>query len=511
MAYNLPPPWDPGYALPDNVRDEGLQRHAFVTKQMPRGTYDDVVVGTGGYVVPQYVLDERTGRGTFTTKWMPRGTYNGPKVPYWLNQRPTSVQRHVAKGVRQVTFSGDERYEQAGFDMAQRIMAQVASLPPSSRKSAMRRILDRIDPTLWDRVAAQARQYVAQGMSASQALLRGLAAGLASSSAPSSAALGADMPFIQAAPRTATAPSSSSAVCQNPLPGFTWDATMNAWRRPKVGETPQPYPGTLTGPACTPVARTGAGTVVVTDTKTGATTGGVIKPRAPMPTKFLAVGPDTFMVPVDSAEKFQVTVHDPKQLPAQWAQWIAGAWAQGTSSNNFFGQNEKLPKDMSDMKGWFDRLGLDMSAKYNLARVGGTQACFAFTHPVDGKDWGLYCTLRRLQGVPVLSMYVKPKPKNWFMRLVAKIVNTISDAIHWVGDEICDLITTPGAAQGAAAAGGPAGAAAAVGATMIAAKKCGSKPVDVPVIPQVSMMPVVLGGAALLGIFLWTRHRRSTP
>ena len=39
MPFNLPPSWDPGYALPDNVKDEGLERRAFVTKQMPRGTY----------------------------------------------------------------------------------------------------------------------------------------------------------------------------------------------------------------------------------------------------------------------------------------------------------------------------------------------------------------------------------------------------------------------------------------------------------------------------------------
>ena len=58
MAYNLPPPWDPGFALPQNVRDEGLQRRGFVTKQMPRGSYDNPSVGYGGFTVPQYVKDE---------------------------------------------------------------------------------------------------------------------------------------------------------------------------------------------------------------------------------------------------------------------------------------------------------------------------------------------------------------------------------------------------------------------------------------------------------------------
>lgn len=88
MAYNLPPPWDPGFALPQNAKDEGDQRQAFVTKQMPRGTYDQPSVGYGGYAVPQYVKDEGYGQGTFTTKWLPSGTYTTPKIPHWQNHRP---------------------------------------------------------------------------------------------------------------------------------------------------------------------------------------------------------------------------------------------------------------------------------------------------------------------------------------------------------------------------------------------------------------------------------------
>jgi hypothetical protein len=85
MAFNIPKAWSPGLALPQYVRDEGLERHAFVTLEVPDGTYDNPAVGSGGYVVPAYVLKEGYGQGAYTTKWAPRGTYFGPKIPNWLN------------------------------------------------------------------------------------------------------------------------------------------------------------------------------------------------------------------------------------------------------------------------------------------------------------------------------------------------------------------------------------------------------------------------------------------
>jgi len=106
MAFNLPPPWDPGFALPCNVKAEGLQRRGFITKWMPRGTYDQPVVGTGGYVVPQYVMDEGYGQGTFTTKWEPNGEYDGGAIPHWLNDRPQLIaSSRRANGGRNVSVA----------------------------------------------------------------------------------------------------------------------------------------------------------------------------------------------------------------------------------------------------------------------------------------------------------------------------------------------------------------------------------------------------------------------
>lgn len=98
MPYNLPPPWDPGYALPQNAKDEGIERQAFVTKEMPNGTYYQSSVGYGGYAVPQYIKDEGYGQGTITTKWLPGGTITTPPVPHWQNQRPQVVSETRMKG-----------------------------------------------------------------------------------------------------------------------------------------------------------------------------------------------------------------------------------------------------------------------------------------------------------------------------------------------------------------------------------------------------------------------------
>jgi hypothetical protein len=88
----LPPPWQPGYALPSNVADEGLQRHAYVSAMTPRGTFDDPnIAANTGYATPGYVKSEPYGQGARTTKMARRGTYDGPRVPHWLNRSAPSL------------------------------------------------------------------------------------------------------------------------------------------------------------------------------------------------------------------------------------------------------------------------------------------------------------------------------------------------------------------------------------------------------------------------------------
>jgi hypothetical protein len=192
MAYNLPPPWQSGYALPKNVRDEGIERRAFITKMAPRGTYDQPNVGTGGYAVPSYVMDEGYGQGTFTTKWQPSGAYNGPKVPNWLNRRPQVIaEKSLPGGAKVVTvqpLGADDAplpalYEDYGAKAAGIIIDQVSRLPPAQRASVMKAYMNKLDPSLWGRTQTIWKRYVAQGAEPAQAfplaLARAMSAGLA--------------------------------------------------------------------------------------------------------------------------------------------------------------------------------------------------------------------------------------------------------------------------------------------------------------------------------------------
>jgi len=199
MAYGLPPPWASGYALPGNVLDEGLQRRAFVTKQMPRGTYYQSSVGDGGYAVPQYVKDEGYGQGTLTTKWAPSGSYPGKRIPYFLNQRPQTVADQPLPGggqkvtIQRASMNGlgglggiqsepamPNPFETYGQRAATALMNHMTRLPPAHRKAVLKATLDRVDPKLWKRTAQLATQYHNQGMPASQALHQGLAHAMSS-------------------------------------------------------------------------------------------------------------------------------------------------------------------------------------------------------------------------------------------------------------------------------------------------------------------------------------------
>lgn len=184
MAYNLPPPWNPGFALPDNVDDEGLQRRAFITKMLPRGSYDPSTDGTGGFAVPQYVLDEGTGQGTYTTKWAPSGSYAGPKVPHWLNNRPQVVKTVALPGGGKLAtvqpLSGDDApmpaaLENYGAQAAQVLISSVAGVPANRRAAAMKTAMNKLDASLWARTQTIFNRYVAQGVAPAQAFPSALA------------------------------------------------------------------------------------------------------------------------------------------------------------------------------------------------------------------------------------------------------------------------------------------------------------------------------------------------
>lgn len=297
MAYNLPPAWDAGFALPKNVRDEGLQRRALVTKWMPRGTYDDSTDGTAGYNVPQYIKDEGTGQGAFTTFWQPRGTYNGGKIPHWLNQRPTVTQVvPLPGGGKQVTVQtsmGDdapvgEPFDTYGQKAAATLISSVAGLPQGQRQKALKTMMDRLDKSLWTRTQDIFNRYVQQQkmppanafpLALARALSTGIAAeiittGLRRTAPQASSLLGLGC-YGCAAFLGAMGDDAAPAGCTPAPAGYTWiyTGTVNGqvipghWAKATAGQPvqafcPTPPPGAIT--AATVAAATGI-TPTVTD------------------------------------------------------------------------------------------------------------------------------------------------------------------------------------------------------------------------------------------------------
>lgn len=197
MAFNLPKPWSSSYAYPKNVLDEGLERHAFVTLEVPDGTYDNPDVGDGGFAVPQYVLDEGYGQGAYITAWAPRGTYYGPGIPYWLNQTGNLI-----KGTRQLTGPRDgceyklatlgdtsstpgldrplpEPFHTFGQRAATAVLAHVKRVAPKKRKELLTRTLNRVDPSLWKRTQDFTQRYLKRGVAPAIAIHHGMARAMA--------------------------------------------------------------------------------------------------------------------------------------------------------------------------------------------------------------------------------------------------------------------------------------------------------------------------------------------
>lgn len=498
MAYNLPPPWDPGYALPDNVRDEGLERKAYVTKWMVRGTYDAPRVGSGGYVLPPNVQAEGYGQGTYTTKWLPRGYYDG-RVPHYLNRRPAVIaDRRIGPRMRAVTYappvavqpfdqgqavavSGTDDlhpvFTNYGERAANILLSAVSGLPQQQAKAKLKMLMDRIDPTLWGRTAELTRRYMAQGLAGIAALRAGLAMAMGSGIAAEiirtglsrrapqarsllglgcygcAAALGADVATFSNAQNVSTLISAQIASGQQ--------ATFAQPARLQIG--PWQLPATPGQAVTIPVAQ------------------------------------------LTSAQK--------STLSNGWAKAAAAYMAIHTST---------VPGQIDG--GWSDlsTVGLG-SGKIPANVINGSTPTFKFTNPNDGKLATITVRSAGTAAVPAISLvwnYYTGAITTLIKALVelaaAVIKDVIAPILGEVGNLACDLLGNPVitlAAAGAAASAGAPPQAGATGAS-IAQQACGKAPP--PAIPVSSdssiMLPVaIIGGAALLAVLLSSKKKAPTP
>ncbi len=563
MAFNLPAAWDPGFVLPANVRDEGLQRRGFVTKQLPRGTYDDPEAGTGGFAVPQYVRDEGYGQGTFTTKWQPSGTYNGPKVEHWLNQRPQVIrEQRMPGGGRVVTVQamGDDApmpviFDQYGKRAAQALLSRVAKLPAGSRETALRTIMAQVDKSLWSRTQTITKRYLAQGMPLAQAFPEALARALSTGIAAELI----DTGLRRSAPQ---AKSLLGLGCYGP--GALGFITVGPEGGGGGGPAPAPPPP-QPAPAPLPVTP-------------------VLAPTAPMPaavnvggftfdprtlTRVWASSPASSTVANRTAPpdaKF-VSPYDVPQEALDFLRSFLLRTGSGESMVGYIGTNPTYQYTEDDRTPWFVGLvgdpppamnvnalrklrlasspfarvksaidGKDMVLHISLAKRDYTKPADANTNPLELKAWlsrvpdpsvwqSIWNTLSWLpmniaQHViaPVVAPVITPIVTG-AMDAVDAVKDAVKDGLDKLGDLACDLLKTPGVGAAAGAAGGAAagippqaGAAAGQVGAQIAQGACGTPPpppLPVPHPPSSILPLAILGGVAVVGALLLTGRGRK--
>lgn len=549
MAYNLPPPWDSGYALPDNVRDEGLQRRAFVTRQMPRGTYDQPNVGTGGYAVPQYVMDEGYGQGTLVTKWAPSGSYPGQAIPNWLNARPQTVsETRLPGGGKAVTIQRGlagiqsepampEPIESYGLRAATLILGRVSQLPPEQRRRMLKAILDKVDPSLWRRAASIAERYERQGMPSSQALHQGLARamstgvaaeiilhGLRRSSPQSTPLLGLGCSRARTRAHGAALGLGDVAATTCPPPaGFTWvppsGNTPGHWARLRVGQSPVNGPCGVTVTQ-RPVNRDGLVAVspdpAVTSPLYFRDSVNIDAWRPPRQARMAdyTFFPDSRDDRVREYQRQNVgvvnapRVNVARNIPPTWKAWIKSSLttpAQWKDLNvTFDPQNTKEPW-MAAIEPWYQTLGITKGMNvHDIHR--SDEIPHATVYWPDGRTTGLYFRIEPLdaplgmattfhnwdpiKNPIVLKLFLsKPPDGGWLgktLKVFAKVAEVGRDVLEEIGDLTCDLISTPGVGSGVS---GSAGAPPQVGELGVEVGKqiCGQPPV--PAAPATPVSP----------------------
>ena len=511
--YNLPPSWNPGYAIPPSVMDEGLERRAFVTNMTPRGTYDNPKVGNAGYAVPQYVDEEGYGRGTFTTKWLPRG-FVGANVPHWLDQQFSRIvgQASLGKGKGVVmamqTPMGDTTapYSSSGANLgpfgtfgkraAAGMITAANRLPASQRAAALKAMMDKIDPTLYARAGRMTEKARAQGAAPAAALAHGIAAAMTegmltelhkvgkSRTAPQprsllglgcygcAAALGADaimgttigtpVKVNVGSSITGTQASNSGQVAVNPCQGYSWTGT--AWAKTIVGHQDIPGPPGVLCPA-----QRDHGIDIA-------------------PTTLLKVGPFPMM-----ADGKRVTTPFTEEQKA----WIRNQF--GSLNNLWSGQSGNLSAILK---------GEHPIAKFKFPKS---------NHPMSEKGTGLFVNTTAKPGEPTywFARYTPPAGFweslwNGLVEIAVAVYDVVKDAVEFVGDLACGTVSAPGAAGAAAVA---SGGAAAVGVA-IASGMCGGTttappPPPAPAPSNLTVPLAILGGGALLIIALNKKKKAS--
>jgi len=478
--FNLPPPWNPGYALPQNVDDEGLERHAFTTAWAPRGSFDNPEVGTAGYAVPGYIKKEGYGRGAMVTRMAPRGSYFGPKVPHWLDRPSAQVvgRKRLPDGATQLKIQTMAGIEQTiggagfapitayGLNAARSLIDTVRMMPPDLRSQQLKRALDKIDPKLWAKAESGAEAEAKLGVPADIALERGLGAamsyGLASELVglakgkrpPERSQLGACLP------------------CAAAMLGAT-EVVPGHWERARTGQVCPPPPGVIARPGYCWIPEA---TRVITPEmiarekaladKLAAEAAAEAKAKAEQ--KFAQIGP--FLIPTNVA---QYADHRPltgdkkafvdenvaiaaKAGGISIAEMATGKYPfvrfkGGASGQEYWGLYYRVKDGKTSVT-------YRMIPQDKVGSLGGTQEALGW-NPISSIGGAVSDATSAVggaikdvaQAVGGAIWDVMKKVWKGIKWVTMKVVHFVVDAAKWVAKQTCKLVSYPGVVQGAQA------------------------------------------------------------
>lgn len=161
--YRTRNPYNPGYALPDNVLAEPPGRNTIATVQRQRRTFDSPGVipqaWRTGYALPDYVEAEPLGRGAISTYQRPRKT-----IPTLI---PNALGDDSASSI---VGSSIDPFKQYGMRVSEMILGSINEVPLDMRQIALKSVLNELEPGLYARVSSRAVKYKNRGMEMTEAL-----------------------------------------------------------------------------------------------------------------------------------------------------------------------------------------------------------------------------------------------------------------------------------------------------------------------------------------------------
>ncbi len=467
--YQLPHPWDPGYAIPKYVMGEPPERGVFVTQWMPRGTIPTLV--------PDYLAkpgEKILGRadadlGSLSGSCLGGSTLGGSTLAgHTLRGHSLGATEYQLVPTGLGGTGGRADYNAFGQKAANRMIAAVKALPPDRRSGALTAAMQKIDPSLPARCQKYTNEAAARGAAPAAALKQGLGRALTEG--------------LAKVGNSRSAPQSDSLRglgCIRAQGALGADPTYIPSASGSGKGIPASDGGTLVMPPVTPQGEKG------------------ITANEQTFTPMIQVGPFMMLDQVGSKINLRgeslaaVSALVSKAILKASATWLAMHASEIT-------QNLSL-LDKTALGRMF---GPGSSGSVPREIVNGTRPIFMFKHPGTGEVMGLAIGDLSTSVTPGFSLTYVHVDRSWLSRAVDSLTELVAKIINVA----CSFVNKPGAAAAAASVYPVAGAGVVVAQQTICGQPVPTLPP--PVARSGYLLPLAIGGGVLLVVAAVAIRRR---